>query len=621
MLGCAPPRSRYGRLRTRCTARRAALARRQRARTLCAAVCGPWPARQRVSATARARGAVSGAVKAGKKQRRRRAAREAPTATLRRSRAMALGLSAEALRAAVAELGGAAAGSTAEARVLRRAPLRFLRRRDARCALRRAAGAARTHATRRAAPQVAATLRRGGHGATFAERLAAQTLPAGFAAGAGGAHPPRVALATLFVAAGAPRRAAPRRVLWRCRSVGSAERSACPPLWRSRGCPRAADDCPFADVADALLPLLQPGPAGDAAAVPTPSTSWSFLRRGSRPAPAARTHAPAPPPAYAYVPGLCPAPPPAAAAARWSPGGGASAAAAAGDDADAALAAWAAGLRAAGSLLLVLPPWAAEAPPGGPGVAEAPAAVPPPLLRCPSCLLALLAARVEGARVAFVMPPRGAAWLERIMLHGGYPALRQSLLRLDAAAAFAGADAASRAFVARHGGFEAVDAAARAAASAALLDAACAALLRGDAAPLTGHRLRAGTGMAVAARHVAEHCAAMGRLQPAERLLRVALASVRAQPGANAPAAPGGDAHELHLGILADLAAVLQAQGQLTEAQKVLRGAVDRARAWRGPKHAFTRAAEAQLEQVQRAAGELCVRHFARIGIAAATRS
>jgi hypothetical protein len=121
-------------------------------------------------------------------------------------------------------------------------------------------------------------------------------------------------------------------------------------------------------------------------------------------------------------------------------------------------------------------------------------------------------------------------------------------------------------------------------------------------------------GMAAAARHVAEHCAALGRLQPAERLLRVALASVRAQPGANAPAAPGGDAHELHLSILADLAAVLQAQGQLSEAQRVLHAAVERAKTLRGAKHARTRAMEAQLMQVQQAAGVLCLRHFARIG-------
>ena len=313
-------------------------------------------------------------------------------------------------------------------------------------------------------------------------------------------------------------------------------------------------------------------------------------------------------------------PPPAAAVARARPGGGASAAAVAVDaDADAPLRAWAKELRAAGSLLLVLPPWGVEAPPGGPAFGEQAASLVPPLLRCPNCLLALLAARTEGARVTFIMPPRGAAWLERVMLRGGYPLLRQLLLHVDSAAAFADADAASRAFVARRGGFEAADAAARAAASAALLDAACAVLLRSDAAPLAGHqRMRAGMGMAAAARHVAEHCAALGRLQPAERLLRVALTSVRAVPGANAPAAPG-DVHEVHLAILADLAAVLQAQGQLPEAQKVLRGAVDRARAWRGPKHAFTRAAEAQLQQVQQAAGELCLRHFTRI--ATATRS
>ena len=276
-------------------------------------------------------------------------------------------------------------------------------------------------------------------------------------------------------------------------------------------------------------------------------------------------------------------------------------------------------MRAAGSLALVLPPWCAEAPPGGPAFAEQAAAMVPPLLRCPNCLLALLAARTEGARVSFIMPPRGAAWLERVLLSGGYPWLRQSLLCVDAAAAFADADAASRAFVACRGGFEAVNAAARTAASAALLDAACAIMLCRDAAPLASHqRMRVGMGMAAAARHVAEHCAALGRLQPAERLLRVALTSVRAAPGGNAPAAPG-DAHEMHLAILADLAAVLQAQGQLTEAQRVLRGAVERARAWRGPKHAFTRAAETQLQQVQQAAGELCLRHFTRI--ATATRS
>ena len=529
---------------------------------------------------------------------------------------MALGLSAAALRAAVEELGAAACRTTAEACTTQRALFAASRR-----ALRAAPRHLRCAAlTRHAAPRRRSRRR-------YAAALMVLRLPSALRC----SHRPRRSTARAERTCRAlrwprcswrqVRCAAPRRIAC-CGGAKAAEalRSRVPTSAALTRALRAAAECPFADVVDALLPLLQPGPAGDVAAVPTQSPSWSFLRRGSRPSPTARALAPAPPPAYAYISGLCPAPPPSAAAARARPGGCASGAAAAVEaEDDAALRAFTSGLRAAGSLLLVLPPWAAEAPPGGRGCAEQAAAVPPPLLRCPNCLLALLAARTEGARVTFIMPPRGAAWLERVMLRGGYSTLHQSLLRLDAAAAFAGADAASRAFVARHGGFEAVDAAARAAASAALLDAACAILLRGDAAPLTGHRLRAGTGMAVAARHVAEHCAAMGRLQPAERLLRVALASVRAQPGANAPAAQGGDAHEVHLGILADLAAVLQAQGQLTEAQKVLRGAVDRARAWRGPKHAFTLAAEAQLQHVQQAAGELCLRHFARI--ATATRS
>ena len=437
---------------------------------------------------------------------------------------------------------------------------------------------------------------------TFAESAAPR--PASIAPAA---HAPLVAPATVFVAAGAPSPCARCCALY-CSASGTALQEAAS---RLRPAPPApAEDCPFADVLDALLPHLDAG-AGVETAAQAPDAGWaSFLRRGR--GGTARAATAIAPPAYAWLPGLCPAPPVVRRTRSPRTASDAAPTAAGGEADDSSLAAWAAALRAAGSLVLVLPLWAEEAPPGA---AIAFTLLPlqvPSALRSASCLAALLAARAEGVRVTLLLPPRASAWLERAVLRNGYPALRHSVTAaVDSAATFDTADAATRAYVARRGGADAADAAARAAASMGLLDAACALLLRRDDAPLASH-LRAGVGVAAAARPLAEHCASVGRLRPAERLLRIALSALRVR-GANAPAIAHDDEADAELAVLADLAAVLQAQGQLTEAKKVLHGAVDRARLLRGPKHARTRAAEAQLEQVQQAAGELCVRHFARI--------
>ena len=432
---------------------------------------------------------------------------------------------------------------------------------------------------------------------TFAETKASR--PASIAPGA---HAPLVAPATVFVAAGAPWRATLQRgtvpllAPWCERPLTPSPAAAAP-----------AEDCPFADVVDALLPHLDAIGAGAEAAVQPLQPGWAslFQRRGRG---KGRAEAATAPPAYAWLPGLCPAPPVVRRTRSPRTPSDAAPTAAGGEADDASLLAWAAALRGAGSLVLVLPPWADE-PPHGAAFAFVSA---PSALRSARCLAALLAARAEGVRVTLLLPPRATAWLERAVRNGGYPALRHSVTAaVDSAAALETADAGTRAYVARLGGAAAADAAARAAASMGLLDAACVLLLRRDDAPLASH-LRAGAGVAAAARPLAEHCASVGRLRPAERLLRIALSALRTR-GINAPAIAHDDEADAELAVLADLAAVLQAQGQLTEAQKVLHGAVDRARLLRGPKHARTRAAEAQLEQVQQAAGELCVRHFARI--------
>ena len=457
----------------------------------------------------------------------------------------ALGLSAAALRAAVDELGGAAAAG--------RVTLA-----EAGSALRGAGGGC-------------------DHG-SYAERCASR-----LATLAAGAQVALVAPATVFVAAGAPpaRRAAPLAL---CATLRAPHASPA----------RAAEGCTLADVLDAVLPRLDAAER-DAAA---PPEAWPSFFRGSRGG--ARDSNAAPLRAYVWLPGLCPAAPAAGpAAAEDGPAHGSS-----GDVAPPA--AWAAGLRAAGTLSLLLPPWADEAAPGQAGAFAQELLPAAPALSSPSCLAALAAARAEGVRVTLLLPPRGTLWLERAVLRGGYPSLLLSVtISTDAADGLAGADAAAIAAAARAGG----DAAARAVMAAALLDAVCLLLLPDDA-PRSALRAHSGAGAATAARHVAQHCAAVGRLGPAERLLRSALVSHRAR-GANAPAA--SDAADTELGVSEDLAAVLAAQGRLTEAQRVLTSALERSRARHGAKHALTRGLEAQLLQARQASGELSMRHFARI--------
>jgi hypothetical protein len=460
---------------------------------------------------------------------------------------------------------------------------------------------------------------------SFAALLRARTAapPGG---DAGGCCAPLVAAATVYVCHGAARS---HRVLPIapsppfCRRLLTSETvgARCPGASRALRVPplpaRAAWDAPFLPLVDALVAHADGASSAEAAAPPgspprsPPRSGTSPPRRASPRRPRSpRVDAPRGEPFF-WMDALC----------LPQPGceGDSDASADAAATAHAQLRAWSAAMAEAGHLAVVLSPWQREeeAPRGrkhpgggrdaGSHAPELPAARgPPPRALRPLplsrgwCLYELAAALRAGAKLSVLLPAGGAEWLHRATLNGWYPALRAGVTACEIRAAAVSAPAARAAIrgaaAGAHGAgaASAGDAAVARALGGWLLDAAVAPLLANS-----GTR-----GCEGALRAVADHCLALGRLAPAEALMRASLARARAA---------GGSADPQALDCMADLAAILQSQERLGEAETLLRCAVEAGRRARGANHLCTLAAEAQLLHVQRAAGVMCLRRFTRL--------
>jgi SWI/SNF-related matrix-associated actin-dependent regulator 1 of chromatin subfamily A len=398
----------------------------------------------------------------------------------------------------------------------------------------------------------------------------------------------------------------------------------------------AAWDAPFVPLLETLLTRLAHGTDagtgvdGTTAALRASSPPGSPRRPGSPPRGVAASGEP---PGFVWIDALCLPQHGRAAASAAAEADHAAAAAAAdadGDDcgaaraadaahaADAGLHAWAAAVRDCGALAVVLSPWRLHSDPNASANVNAAAALRPLPLARGWCIYEAATALREGAQVSFLLPAAERAWLACATLHGSYEALRAGVTSIDLASAPVTEPAASRAIAAaaRRAGSSAsggdlrsldtggscaamLDAAVRRATAGWLLDGACAALL-GPMGP-TGSSGAVSEGVL---RSVANHCIASGRLRPAEALLRALLSRARAS---------AGDASPNALDAFADLAALLQAQERLSEAEVLLRAAVAAGRRARGHNHLCTLAAEAQLANVERAMGTMCLRRFTRL--------
>ena len=228
-----------------------------------------------------------------------------------------------------------------------------------------------------------------------------------------------------------------------------------------------------------------------------------------------------------------------------------------------------------GHTCLVLPPWGAPAPApaaakaGAAAVAVAPAArqwpTPPPLTRA-WVLWELMCTFRASARLTIQMTPAAAAALHEALTRGELEGIMASACAIDAhqsrARSRAEQDSLHRLMAATAGGIGVLDARASAVMHEWLTAAAKAALAR----------MRAGGARARSALlgQVGALLRDAGALAEAEGLLMQSYAGRRSHYG---------DGHAETLAALCSLGALRQAQGQAGEAERLLRRALERARA------------------------------------------